>query len=327
MIKFYIPGYTNDKPKRASYRFRALIPLQGMRPGDGVISNVQQSVAGDIVILAKKSKPEDLEYLKQHNIKTVYDICDNKWRKYVSKSWADKIIIPHNFLCRESDLITTTCLNMKYLIQKETGKDSIVINDPYEAVKKEPNVDFNKPIINIFTFGNSKHFSRVHWNVLIKKLRDTDINFQITAMTDRSNKFKEIYKEDIEKGKLVLYEYDDKKQYELMNNADIVFLPIVTTSADTIKDMKAKSPNRIMDAIMSGKPVVSNIGVDSWMPFVPFSDFSNNETDELWIQNFKALINRTKEETNNKIKQGQYYIEQNHSPSIIGKKWIELERL
>mgnify|MGYP006238668129 CR=1 FL=1 len=65
-IKFFIPGYDGGKPKRASFRFRATIPLEGMRPEDGIISDVKQAKKGDIVVLAKKSRPIDLFYLKSN---------------------------------------------------------------------------------------------------------------------------------------------------------------------------------------------------------------------------------------------------------------------
>ena len=58
MIKFYIPGFDfTTAPKRASYRFRATIPLQGMRPEDGIITKISQAQKGDLVVLAKKSTP------------------------------------------------------------------------------------------------------------------------------------------------------------------------------------------------------------------------------------------------------------------------------
>ena len=67
-----------------------------MRPEDGIISDVEQAKTGDLVVLAKKSKPIDVFYLKSKNIKCVYDICDNKWRKYVSPEWIQRVITPHN---------------------------------------------------------------------------------------------------------------------------------------------------------------------------------------------------------------------------------------
>ena len=39
MIKFLIPKYDGKFTERASYRFRATIPLKGMRPEDGIIKS------------------------------------------------------------------------------------------------------------------------------------------------------------------------------------------------------------------------------------------------------------------------------------------------
>ena len=50
-IKFYIPNWNNEltecqRPKRASRRFRALIPLKGMRPEDGIQHDTDVFVDG-----------------------------------------------------------------------------------------------------------------------------------------------------------------------------------------------------------------------------------------------------------------------------------------
>jgi hypothetical protein len=42
-INFYIPNFDkNEIPKRASRRFRAIVPLQGMRPEDKIINNLDR---------------------------------------------------------------------------------------------------------------------------------------------------------------------------------------------------------------------------------------------------------------------------------------------
>ena len=182
---------------------------------------------------------------------------------------------------------------------------------------------------NIFNFGNSKHFQKVHWDEFVQGLFDTEIdNFVIHCMLNRSKKFKAMYSHWIEKGKMVIHEYNFEKQYELMKNCDIVFLPIVCNSMLNLADIRSKSPNRIMDAIYSGKPVITNEGIDSWLSFKQYAnfigfarafDYGSN------VQAFRALINTPKEEVNEKIRQGQKYIDENHTPEIIGKQWIDLE--
>lgn len=330
MIKFLIPKYDGKFTERASYRFRAIIPLKGMRPEDGIIKSVEEAKKGDIVVLAKKSTPKDLFYLKSNNIKCVYDICDNKWKKYISPQWIKRIVAPHNILCENVDNIVTSTPKMKEIIMKKTGRNAIIIPDPVEATRVEPSVRLkSRRYINIFNFGTAKHFQKVMWDEFISTLFNTEIDqFKIHCMLNRSKKFKVLYKDQIATGRLTLHEYDFDKQYQLMKECDIVYLPIVCNSLLNLNDMKAKSPNRIMDAIYSGKPVITNEGVDSWLKFQQYADFAgfarsfNYDTQ---VAAFKALINRPKEETNYRISQGQKYISENHSPEVIGKQWIDLE--
>ena len=50
MIKFYVPkGVT----RRASVRFRATVPLKGMREEDGFIEKVEYAKTGELIVLAK----------------------------------------------------------------------------------------------------------------------------------------------------------------------------------------------------------------------------------------------------------------------------------
>ena len=326
MIKFYIPNYNSN---RASYRFRAAIPLQGMRPGDCIIKNLKEATKDDIVVLAKKSTPKDLFYLKSQGIKCVYDICDNRWKKYISLKWIKRVIQPHNVLCQNADALITTCPGMQELIKKHIGRDSIIITDPVEATKEEPRVALkSRRYINIFTYGNSKHFNKIHWNTLIEEFNNVGMEYKIIAMLDRSKKFKVMYKDQIEKGRLEIYEFDLKKQYELMKEADVVFLPIQINSMESLINIKAKSPNRIIDAIYSGKPVITNHGVDTWNVFRRYADFTGWARSVQYVAYAAALrnlINKPKEEINKRIIEGQNYIRDYHSPEVIGKRWIDLE--
>ena len=75
---------------------------------------------------------------------------------------------------------------------------------------------------------------------------------------DRSKKYKIMYQKEIEQGRLVIYEYNFDKQYELMRMCDIVYLPILVIHLNNLNNIMSKNPNRIMDAIYSGKPVITN---------------------------------------------------------------------
>ena len=72
-----------------------------------------------------------------------------------------------------------------------------------------------------------------------------------------------------------MHDYNFKKQYTLMQECDIVFLPIIIRSPDEAIDIRSKSPNRIIDGIQSGKPVITNAGIESYNSFMPFAFFTN----------------------------------------------------
>ena len=145
---------------------------------------------------------------------------------------------------------------------------------------------------------------------------------------DRSKKYQKMYEDQIIDGRMQIYEFDLKKQYELMKEADIVFLPVIINSNSALAHIKAKSPNRIMDAIYSGKPVITNHGVDTWMAFrryTEFVGFARSVNYVAYANTIKMLINIPKADISKKIIEGQNYIRDYHSPEVIGKRWIDLE--
>ena len=84
-IKFLLPKARafiekGKTPKRASQRFRGLVPLKHMLPTDGYIDRVEEATKDDIVIMSKAIEIKDFMYLKDMGIKFIFDICDNKWR-------------------------------------------------------------------------------------------------------------------------------------------------------------------------------------------------------------------------------------------------------
>ena len=97
---------------------------------------------------------------------------------------------------------------------------------------------------------------------------------------------------------------------------------------ESLINIKAKSPNRIIDAIYSGKPVITNHGVDTWNVFRRYADFTGWARSVQYVAYAAALrnlINKPKEEINKRIIEGQNYITANHSPEVVGKQWIGLE--
>jgi glycosyltransferase involved in cell wall biosynthesis len=287
-----------------------------MRPDDKIIDSLDQVKPGDIVVVAKKVKQQEVLYLKNIQAKVVYDICDSKWHK----SWQKPYVVEElNDICAMANLIVTTTPELAKDIKIHTNKNAFIIPDPTERDRLEPN--FNPSgTINLFYYGSEKNFSALNLNNIIESIK---IPFFLNIMIDRSKKHIDRYYRYIEKEKILkIYEYNFTEQEKLMKMSDIIFLPIRSKNF-SVKTIYQKSPNRILDAIQMGKIVITNCGVASYEKLRDFVYWTYNE-------NYGEAINwllNNREQVIKKITYGQNYIDHYHTPEVIGKKWIEIERL
>ena len=60
-----------------------------------------------------------------------------------------------------------------------------------------------------------------------------------------------------------------------MRMCDIVYLLIIVIVSPDLNNLMSKSLNRIMDAIYSGKPVITNEGVNSWLLLDTLQNFTS----------------------------------------------------
>ena len=326
-INFYIPDFDkNIIPIRASRRFRAMIPLKGMRPEDKIIGSLDQVKPGDIVVVAKKIKQQEVLYLKNIEAKVVYDICDSKWHK----SWQKPYVIKElNDICAMANLIVTTTPELAKEIKIHTNKNAFIISDPTERERLEPN--FNpSTTINLFYYGSEKNFSTLDLNNIVETIKIFKLNhdilhfkFFLNIMIDRSKKHIDRYYRYIEKEKILkIYEYNFTEQEKLIKMSDIILLPIRSKSFN-VKTIYQKSPNRVIDAIQMGKIVITNSGVASYEKLKDFVYWMYNEN---YGEAIYWLLNN-REQVIKKVTEGQQYINQHHTPEIIGKRWIEIEKI
>ena len=323
-INFYIPNFDkNEIPKRASRRFRAIVPLKGMRTEDKIISNLDDVKTGEIVVVAKKIKYNEVLYLKNIEAKIVLDICDSKFRKSgVGENMID--------MCNMVNLVTTTNEFLAKEIKTYTGKDAYIIDDPKERKKLDPfffdlkiHERKRRDTIKLFYYGSEKNFACLKFKKIIDDIKKiSNFNVFINIMIDRPKKYVDELKDYIENNIIKIYDYDYDEQERLIKDSDIILLPI--NSKDFNKHIVyQKSPNRVIDAIQMGKIVITNSGVASYEKFKDFVYWNENH-------NYEEAINwilNNKEQVIKKITEGQKYIDQHHTPEIIGKQWIGIEKI
>ena len=317
-IKFYTLKFkTKDgEHTRASRRFRAIIPLKGMRKNDGQIVDLEQVTRDDIIVLAKDTSISEGQFLLDNKIKFVFDICDDKW-----KTRKKKIAETYDFLCKNANLVITSTPTLANIIYRNTGKSAHIISDPFERDRKEPvllNIK-EDTTIKFSYYGAGKNFEIIDWNKIASDLKNVHNKIEIHAVIGRYNKYVGRVKDLIEQKTLFAYQWTYELQDQIVDDCHIVLLPIVNRN----ENIPAKSPNRLIDGIQRGKLVLTNAGVHSYEPFRNFSYFVSNFN---YGEGLKYALNN-KEEVLKRIKDGQFYIDQHHTPEVIGKKWIEIERL
>ena len=321
IIKFLLPkarGFVKkDKvPRRASQRFRGLVPLKYMLPTDGFIDRVEEATKDDIVIMSKAIEIKDFMYLKDMGIKFIFDICDNKWRLGKDRQKNTAIM---NAGCQHANLITTTCGELKQKIFYETGKNALIIDDPYERDIEEPKFKPHEKNLNICYFGGRKSFWLVDWEEVIAGLNyicgRLGVEYTLNCITQKhllaSKKITHHYYPN---GPIIMYEWDYKLQKDLVSKSDFVLLPVPNNNPLVIS---YKSPNRVIDSIAQGRYVITTNGVTSYEQFGDFIGKGSLQKNIKWaIENPKDVIS--------KIKEGQNYIQKYHSPQVIAKQWMSL---
>ena len=303
MIKFYVPkGVT----RRASVRFRATVPLKGMREEDGFIIKVSDAKPGELVVLAKNIHKEDVDFLVKNKIKFIFDICDDKWNK-------DPQL--YNYACRNANLVTTTCELLQTKIKEYTGKIAHIIPDPTEREQEEPKFE-PKEHIKFAWFGGRKSFSLFNWDSVVNDIRKVTNNFSIHAVTNKPDRASKRLAHLLEKKIMNMYHWDFDKQGQIVRECDIVLIPL----PQDMPLVQVKSPNRVIDGIQQGRFVIANNGVESYTVLKDFIHLGNITDGLKWALN-------NKDQVIEKIKQGQKYVYKNHSPEMIGQRWIETEKL
>ena len=320
-IKFLLPKARGcvkkgKIPRRASQRFRGLVPLKHMLPTDGYIDRVEEATKDDIVIMSKAIEVKDFMYLKDIGIKFIFDVCDNKWRLGKDRQKNTAIM---NAGCKYANLITTTCGELKQKIYEESGKVALIIDDPFERTIEEPRFKPHEKNLNICFFGGRKSFWLVNWEEVIAGLNyicgRLGLEYTLNCITQKhllaSKKITHHYYPD---GPVIMYEWDYELQKQLVSKSDFVLLPVPN---DNPLVFSYKSPNRVIDSIAQGRYVVTTNGVTSYEQFGDFIGLGSLQKNIKWaMENPKDVIS--------KIKEGQNYIQKYHSPEVIAKQWMAL---
>ena len=313
MDQFMKIRFTSSKyrTKRASHRLRGEVTCRALvdQGYDAkILTDWNEVDANTIVIFLKLSQPDSIQRAKDLGAKTIYDLCDNKFEEKEE----------YEPCCQLADLVSVNSVNMGISTKHHTGKDSIVMPDPYERPKLTPKFTPNKEL-KLLWFGSQssfKFFPIVEcWQRLEKEIVDYKFTMVsaktdrvLSKMTQRQNKGQI---SGINFSKLDMQEWTWEHQGKLLTECDIVLMPVQTDNPRT----DTKSANRVIDSLISGRFVITT-SLASYEEFAPYTWQGDYIEGIKWAQtNPDQVIDR--------ITKGQQYVEQNYSAKVLSKKFIE----
>jgi hypothetical protein len=115
-------AWINTDPVIASARLRSLIPRKRLMKQGLVKPGL------DVVIGAKSGW--DIDYVLSSGCRLIFDVCDDHFSDHQRPHYMEA--------CEKAHLLTCNSESMRELILEKTGRDALVIDDPYEDDETEP---------------------------------------------------------------------------------------------------------------------------------------------------------------------------------------------
>ncbi len=308
-IRFYSNSY---KPKRASHRLRGELICNALSDhgyDSKILTDWNEVDKNTIVIFLKHTLPESIIRAKSLGAFTVYDLCDNKFEEKEE----------YEPCCQLADLVSVNSIQMGVSTKHHTGKDSIVMPDPFERPKLDPKFSPGKDI-KLLWFGSQSSLGLFPLVEVWERLEKELVNYNFTMIMSKpdrlENKMKKrqnlgVISSWINFNKIQMYDWDWDLQGQFIKDCDIVLMPVHTDNYRTI----TKSANRVIDSLISGRFVVTS-------PLDSYLEFKDYTWQDDYIQGIKWAIEHPGK-TLEKIKQGQQFTETNYSPIVLSEKFIK----
>jgi hypothetical protein len=307
-IRFFSDAY---KGKRASHRLRGEVTARGLAEqgyDSKILTDWADVDSNTIVVFLKRSQPHSIQRAKDLGATTIYDLCDNKFEEKEE----------YEPCCQTADLVSVNSVNMGISTKHHTGKDSIVMPDPFERPKLPPNFAPGNTV-KLLWFGSQSSFKFFPFVEIWQRLEREIGNYKYTMISAKTDRVLNKMQTRQSKGQVTGINFDkiDMREWswdlqgELLRDWDIVLMPVQTENPRT----DTKSANRLIDSLISGKFVITT-PLHSYQEFAPYTWQGD------YIEGIKwALANP--DEVLKMITAGQQYVEENYSAHVLSKKFID----
>lgn len=253
-------------PELASYRLRVAIPAQHMGHPYRI------GTTGEVTFFYKQGNPSLADKLAGP---VVYDVVNDHFRgKYAAE---------YHAMCGIAATITCASDAMAETIRGCTGRDAVVIPDPYENDEAPPVCEGNR----LLWFGHSVNIRSVLPH--LDEIERTGCEFVVCS--------------DFQKAAVP---WSLESEAKCLQEAAVVLLTGAHPGA---------SANRVIKAIRAGRFVVAPENcAESWREFAPYIHIGAVADGIEWALNHR-------EEACQRVMAGQKYTREKFAPSLIGGQW------
>lgn len=304
----------------ASTRYRVLIPAKWL--GDQGITQtivsaecyeqaLDAAMHSDIVIFSKSNQPSNeriLEEAKKSGAKVVMDICDNR---FVAGAEGDHYLS----MTTQADIVVANTPEMAEVVREKSGREAVVISDPYEGPKGEPVWKW-KPgrRIEMLWFGHPLNLDTLSVPIpqFVARTSGPAISVRICTMAkpEYAEHCRRINREHGNRMKLFHVPWSVDQVWRELSEVDLVLIP----SKIELRHKQVKSPNRMVESIWAGKfvlasPLPAHQPFSEWFPL--WDDFAAGLD---WVLSHQSEIVP-------RIRAAQDYVATHYSPEVIGKQW------
>lgn len=301
-MKIYFVETSNETS--ASTRLRVLIPAKALANRGHTVKIINKYENCDYMIFSKhfnkrRDYPIFLE-AKHRGITTVYDVCDNHFNDPTESAY-------YRDMTKAAAIVTCNTSAMQEVIKKSIGKESFIVNDPYDITLpfQEARYIAKQDPIEILWYGHSTNLKTL--NNMINQFALIEQKIIVTALSNRPAASPIVYL-----NVTVNHEtWSIPRMIQGLKECNIIAVPTILGDPTKI----TKSHNRVTDGIRAGRLVLAH-------PLPSYEIYRNkyawvgeNLSDGLiWAEeNPHEIIHR--------ISEGQRYIEDNLSPDKIAQEW------
>jgi hypothetical protein len=274
-------------PGRASHRYRVQAPILALRRmGENAHIN-----SGDVTIFGKHEDilGKAVGAIRKRGGTVIFDVCDDHFKsspKYAPAYFSG---------CKEADVVVSSTATIQRRVKEETGRDSVIIGDPYLFPECSPAMVNGGR--NILWYGHCNNIPGLL--EIMPKLTGT---LTIVSNIDIATRG-----------------WSHNNTLDALAWCDVVIIP---TSVENqyivpgdLPHPAGKSPNRLVEAVRRGRYVITDTVVEAYKPYGMWHGDILEGLD--WVR-------RNPREALDQVRKAQSLVKQLNDPMEIGKQWRDV---